>query len=83
MTHLSRSDTDKMFSDMADRGSADDDEYPHYDEEDFDSEMSGSGDYCEFQMNFRNGTSIFDPFYNSVFFLLLLHSSTNTKCNIC
>lgn len=47
MTHLSRSDTDKMFSDMAEHGSADDDEYHQHqydDDEDYE-EMSGSGDY--------------------------------------
>ena len=51
MTHLSRSDTDKMFSDMAEHGSADDDEYHQHqydDDEDYE-EMSGSGDYRKYQ----------------------------------
>lgn len=49
MTHLSRLDTDKMFSDMAERGSADDEDYDHqrYDDDD-DDYMSGSGDYREY-----------------------------------
>lgn len=46
MTHLSRSDNDKMFSDQAENGSADDDfRQNEYDDEDYD--MSGSGDHCE------------------------------------
>ncbi|KAG5677511.1 hypothetical protein PVAND_007267 [Polypedilum vanderplanki] len=43
MTHLSRSDADKMFSDMAEDGSGG---YHAYDDdEDYDMEMSGSGSH--------------------------------------
>ena len=56
MTHLSRSDNDKMFSDQAENGSADDDFRNDYDDEDYD--MSGSGDHRKcillraFEVNF-------------------------------
>lgn len=43
MTHLSRSDSDKMLSDMAE-ASADYGDHEPYDEYDDDDEMSGSGD---------------------------------------
>lgn len=50
MTHLSRSDGDKMLSDMAENGSADyndqDGGYGSYDDDD---DLSGSGDLpCKF-----------------------------------
>lgn len=47
MTHLSRSDADKMFSDMAEEGSGADG-YHAYDDDDEDydmDDMSGSGDH--------------------------------------
>jgi hypothetical protein len=57
MTHLSRSDTDKMFSDMAEHGSADDDEYnQHQYDDDEDYEMSGSGDYRKYQCPIKHQT---------------------------
>lgn len=68
MTHLSRSDTDKMFSDMAERGSADEEDYgnsQYDDDEDFD--MSGSGDDREYQCPLK-----YKQFLVSITFLTLV-----------
>jgi hypothetical protein len=66
MTHLSRSDSDKMFSDMAEEGSADD--YgPDYGPNEYDTDMSGSGDDRKYLMNRMTLFYLF----SKIFFILL------------
>jgi hypothetical protein len=47
MNHLSRSDNDKMLSDMAENSSGDYPTRAEYDDEDYDDDFSGSGEKCK------------------------------------